>query len=107
MQNKTAWMYSLLVLSLCTFSMAQSGGGASNQKQIQPETKLEEFLGERGRIVVKDFYHLGRISSIGSAQMDAVVISEPGGSQKTKGLRIEVTEGGSLERSNISFLDQD
>ena len=39
--------------------------------------------------------------------MDALVISEPGSSQKTKGLRIEVTESGSLERSNISFIDLD
>ena len=97
----------LVTLSLCAASNAQSGGSAQTQKPAQPETKLEEFLGERGRLVVKDFYQLGRISSLGSAQMDALVISEPGSSQKTKGLRIEVTESGSLERSNISFIDFD
>jgi hypothetical protein len=39
--------------------------------------------------------------------MDALVIYEPGSSQKVKGLRVEVTESGSLERSNTSFIDLD
>ena len=98
----------LLMLSLMACSRTQTAPAPQPQKQAdQPPTKLEAFLGKRGRLLIKDSYDLGRISSMGSAELDALVIYEPGSSQKTKGLRVEVTEGGRLERSETSFLDLD
>ncbi len=89
-------------------SGAQTATPASKPPDsAQPSTKLEAFLGKRGRLVVKDFYDLGRVSSLGSAEFNGLVIYEPAGPQKIKGLRVEVTESGSLERSNTSFIDLD
>ncbi|HET7873219.1 MAG TPA: hypothetical protein VFL42_11950 [Terriglobales bacterium] len=66
-------------------------------------------MGKKGRLLVKESYDLGRVTGRfgGSMQMTAIVISEPDSTQKMKGLRIEVTEGGGTERSNASFVDMD
>ncbi len=98
----------LLLMSIAACSNGQSAGPTQPQKPAdQPGTKLEAFLGKRGRLVVKDSYSLGKIGNMGSAELEGLVIYEPGSSQKTKGLRVEVTESGRLERSNISFIDLD
>lgn len=98
----------LLLLFLGACSNGQSVAPGQPQKQAeQPGTKLEAFLGTRGRLVVKDSYGIGQVGNLGSAEMDALVIYEPGSSQKIKGLRVEVTEGGRLERSSVSFIDLD
>jgi hypothetical protein len=79
----------------------------NSQEAAQPTTKLEAFLGKRGKLIVKDSYNLPPVSRMGKVAMDALVMYEPGSSQKTKGLRVEVTETGRLERSNVSFIDVD
>jgi hypothetical protein len=101
------FIYGLALLFLSACSNGQSGAPTPAQKPDQPGTKLEAFLGKRGRILVKDSYALGQVSSMGSAELEGLVIYEPGSSQKIKGLRIEVTESGRLERSSISFIDLD
>jgi hypothetical protein len=69
----------------------------------KPQTKLESFLANRGTLLVKDFYELGRV---GGMSLDAVVLTEPGQEERrVRGVRIEVTEYGRVERSSTSFLD--
>lgn len=62
----------------------------------EPTTKLESFLAKKGKLIVKDFYKLGEISSKYGSKVDfnALVIYEPGQeTQKIRGLKVEVTEG--------------
>ena len=74
----------------------------------RPQTQLESFLSSKGTLLVKDFYELGKVGGIGSMSVDAVVITQPGQTdRKIRGLRIEVAESGRLERSDTSFLDMD
>lgn len=74
----------------------------------EPKTKVEAFLATKGRMVVKDFSPIGKISGrFGSTmELETLTVFEPGHEmQKTRGLRVEITEGGRTERSNASFLD--
>jgi hypothetical protein len=98
----------MVTVSLAGCSSGQSPSSAQKPAEApQPSTKLEAFLGKHGRLIIKDFYDLGQISSAGRVHMDGLVIYEPGSPDKIKGLRVEVTESGSLERSNTSFIDLD
>ena len=58
-------------------------------------------------MILKEFYELGAIREMGRIDLTALVISAPSGAQKTKGLKIEVTEAGQFQRDNSSFLDVD
>jgi len=58
-------------------------------------------------MIMKEFYDLGVLRSMGTVQLKGLVISEPSGSHKIKGLRVEIQEAGTLERSNTSFIDFD
>jgi hypothetical protein len=79
-----------------------------SQDAAPPATKLEAFLGKKGQMIIKDSYSLSpMVSRFGSVNMDVLLIYEPGSSIKTKGLRVEITERGDLERSNTSFIDVD
>jgi len=74
----------------------------------EPATKLEAFLGKKGELIVKDFYKLGEVAGRYGSKIEfsVLVIYEPGKeSQRIRGLKIEVSEGGRYERSNTSFLD--
>ena len=77
-------------------------------KAKEPATKLEAFLAKKGRLIIKEFYDLGEVAGRYGSKIEftALVIYEPGQeSQRVRGLKIEVTEGGRYERSNTSFLD--
>lgn len=104
-------MKKIAVTILCTlllfpaFALAQAGKAATAK---EPATKLEEFLAKKGKLIVKEFYDLGEVTGrYGSKiELKALVIYEPGqDSQKVRGLKIQVTEGGRYEKSNTSFLD--
>ena len=59
-------------------------------------------------MIVKDFFEIGGISGNYGTSMktSVVVIFEPGKeSKRIRGLKIEVKEGGRVERSNSAFLD--
>jgi hypothetical protein len=90
-------------------AFAQQPSGVPPVSEPKPQTKLEAFLSSKGTLVVKDFYELGKVGGLGSSMsMDAVVLTQPGQEdQKIRGLRVEVSESGRLERSNTSFLDMD
>jgi len=64
-------------------------------------------MGKRGRVVLKDTYSIGKVNRLGSVDMDALVIYEPGSTPRIKGLRVEITEGGEFRRSSTSFIDVD
>nr|CBX27925.1 hypothetical protein N47_G32490 [uncultured Desulfobacterium sp.] len=78
--------------------------------QNEPVTKLEQFLAKKGKLIIKDTHEAGVLNGQYGTKItvDAMTIYEPGKeTDKISGLRIEVREGGRLERSNTSFLDMD
>jgi hypothetical protein len=108
----------VLLLALCLASGCQTqpqpqANAPEQQKspeqQKGPATVLETFMGKKGRLLLKETYDLAHIGGRFGSSMDvkALTISEPNSTQKIKGLRVEVNEGGRLERSNISFIDMD
>jgi len=106
--KRIAALTSLLLLCL-TVSCAQArqASSAAKPEDAKPSTKLEQFLLKKGNVVIRDTYKLGTIGRTGTALIEALVLTDPNGSGKVKGLRVEVTEAGSYERSNTSFLDVD
>jgi len=70
----------------------------------EPATQLERFMGERGRIVVKEFYDVGRFLGPAGIKMmvRGLVIYQPGGI-RLYGLRIGVKS--LLEEEGSCFLD--
>lgn len=104
-------MKKFLIIVLCALVFLPLMASAQVKKEgeaKEPATKLEAFLAKKGKLIVKDFYKLGKVAcSFGSKiEFSALVIYEPGQERhKIRGLKIEVTEGGRLERSNTSFLD--
>lgn len=103
-------MEKILIIALCVFMLTPSIVLAQSQeegKAKEPATKLEAFLAKKGKLIVKDFYKIGELAgSYSKIAFKALMIYEPGQeSQKIRGLTIEITEGGSYEKSNTSFLD--
>jgi len=98
----------LLFLTHSITSSAQAPPSSPPQTQ-GPATKIESLLITKGSLVSKDFFPQGKMIGRmggGSASVEAIIASRVGSNTSaTKGLRIEVKEGGRLERSNTSFLD--
>ena len=110
--NRARSLLGLLVLGLTAASMscaqAQPSKTGAGEKAQEPPTKLEAFLAKKGKIIVKDFYPAGELQKMGHMKLDGLVVYEPGQeAQRVRGLRVEVTEAGRLERENGSFLDLD
>jgi hypothetical protein len=98
----------LIIFALlgCSEAQTASSRGAAAPQEKQPNTAIETFMGRRGVLLIKEFYDLGRMSGTGGIRVQALIIREQSGAaRKTKGLRIEVTEAGRLERTNVSFVD--
>jgi len=104
-------MKKMLIFITCTIILVPlivSAQVKEQRQDLEPATKLEEFLAKKGRLIVKDFYDLGVISARYGSKIsfNAVVIYEPGlEDQRIRGLRVEITKGGKYERSDTSFLD--
>jgi hypothetical protein len=96
--------FSVVLLLLSVFAYGQQ------VPQKEPATKLEEFLAKKGKLIVKDSHEAGVLHGQYGTKITigALTIYEPGKEEdKIRGLRIEVYEGGRLERSDTSFLDMD
>ena len=94
----------VVLLLASTFAYGQQ------QTQKEPATKLEQFLAKKGKLIIKDSHEAGVLHGQYGTKItvDALTIYEPGKeTDKIRGLRIEVYEGGRLERSDTSFLDMD
>ncbi|MBP8991441.1 MAG: hypothetical protein KBG82_05630 [Spirochaetes bacterium] len=104
-------MKKFLIIVLCALvllPMIVSAQGENEGEPKEPPTKLEAFLAKKGNLIVKDFYKLGEVAGRYGSKIEfsALVIYEPGQeSQRIRGLKIDITEGGKYERSNTSFLD--
>lgn len=95
-----------LFIVLCLLVLVSSLALAEEK----PATQLEAFLSKKGNLIVKDSYNLGELPCNYGAKLtlDALVIYSPGQEgQKTKGLRIEITDGSKYSKSHTSFLDME
>lgn len=97
----------VLLFALTACSSAQPSAAAKSQPKDQPSTALEALLSKHGQLIMKEFYELGMVRDLGRIELQALVISAPSGAQKTKGLKIQVTEAGQFEREGAAFLDLD
>jgi hypothetical protein len=101
----------LLVVSLVVLFFAPATLFAQvkeEEKPKEPQTKLEAFIAKKGKLIIRDRYRLGELRKLGAVRFNALVFYEPGmESQRIKGVSIEITEGGRVERSRTSFLDLD
>jgi len=90
--------------------LASTSAYGQQQTQKEPATKLEQFLAKKGKLIIKDSHEAGVLHGQYGTKItvDALTIYEPGKEMdKIRGLRIEVHEGGRLERRDTSFLDMD
>jgi len=104
-------MKKMIIFITCTIILIPlivSAQVKEQRKDLEPATKLEAFLAKEGRLIVKDFYALGLIVGSYNSKIgfSALVIYEPGfETQRIRGLKVEITQGGKYERSDTSFLD--
>lgn len=79
---------------------------AAGEETEKAATNIERFLSKKGHMSIKSFYPVGEMSETGNATFEVVVIADPGGKLPAiKGMRIEVTQAGRIERSNTAFVD--
>jgi hypothetical protein len=99
-------LLALLWLAAPHTAMAQ---GAVAPAKEEPATKFERFLLTKGSVVVREYYNIGSISSRfgGSASFQVARMYTPGSTNYVMALRIEVKEGGRLERERIGVLDRE
>ncbi len=98
--------FCFLVFVLGTFLASAQVKDEDKEKELA--TKLELFLAEKGKLIVREFYGLGEVrGSYGSSvELSAVVVYVAGEEdERVRGLSIEVTEGGTHPRKGTSFLD--
>jgi hypothetical protein len=79
-------------LSASHFAEGDAQPAAKQQEKVL-SSALEAFRGKRGHVIMKEFYDLGSISSLGRTELKAIVISEPNSADKIKGLKVEGQEG--------------
>lgn len=100
-----------IIIGCCVvFMLASTSAYGQEQSKKEPATRMEQFLSKKGKLIIKDSHEAGVLKGQYGTKItvDALTIYEPGKEKdKIRGLRIEVYEGGRLERSDISFLDMD
>lgn len=102
-------LVAVIFISLPCYSYSETKTVEPSEK-TEPATKLERFFSKKGHLYVKEFYDAGRVSGQYGTNISvkSLVVYDPGKeTEKIRGLKIEVYEGGRLEKSNSSFLDID
>ena len=97
-----------LIIAGFTIGMCSQAllGAQADPIPAKPTTKIEAFSSNKGKLIITDFYRLSSPDAkYGKVEVEALVLHNLSGGASVKGLRIEITEGGRLERSGTSFLD--
>jgi len=77
------------------------------QAEPEPKTKLEAFQVQTGTVVIKGYSEIGRVTALGSIEVDAMEFTDLTSGRKQSGVLIEVKESGRLENTDRSFIDYD
>lgn len=80
---------------------------AQNPKDDPPKTQLEAFAAETGAVIIKGYTDIGKVSGLGSIEVDCREITNAQSGNQTFGMVVKVTQSGRIERENSSFIDFD
>jgi len=100
----------LVIISVSLLLFTGNGISKADDDTAEKEakTRIEAFLTQEGRLLVKEVYILGKVTGLYSSSgvISAIITYEPDEKEsRLKGLIIEVNEGQSNERSHSSFVD--
>jgi hypothetical protein len=97
-------LLALLWLAVPQTALAQGAVAAAKE---EPATKFDRFLLTKGSVAIREYYSLGSIGGkFGeTASFDVARTYSPGSTNYVMALRIQVKEGGRLERQRIGVLD--
>lgn len=101
-------LFFIIVIAAAFLSNTALGRVERTYKAKKHSTKLEAFMSKRGRLLIKEFYKLGKMQCQYGAKIgfEALVIYEPGHKEQgVRGIKVEIEEVGRLGNSNSSFLD--
>jgi hypothetical protein len=101
------------VVTAASFLFIAAGGICKADDDIAEKfarTRIETFLAQKDRLLVKEVYTLGKITGLYSSSgvISAIITYEPDGKEnRLKGLLFEVNEGQNEEKSQLTFLDME
>lgn len=95
-----------LLLLMALTASAQTPKAAPSPEET---TKLEKFQARTGAVIIKGYSTVGTLrgSTGGAAEVMSMEFTDAQSARKEKGVLIEVTESGRLERSGRSYVDYD
>ena len=101
------------VVAAASFLFIAAGGICKADDDIAEKvarTRIETFLAQKDRLLVKEVYTLGKVTGLysSSGMINAIITYEPDEKEnRLKGLLFEVKEGQNEEKSQLTFLDME
>jgi hypothetical protein len=82
---------------------------AAQPAKDEPATKFERVLLTKGSLAIREYFGLGSVAGRygGSAAFEVARTYSPGSTSYVMALRIQVKEGGRIERERIGALDRE
>lgn len=97
-------MKKLLFCLILTLSC--SAFGQTTAPQPTPKTEIETFAGQSGRILIKGYTEIGKVTGLnGTVAVNALEFTDATTKVKVTGISFEVKESGRLSRENVSFIE--
>lgn len=93
-----------LALTNCALVFAQ---GTPSLGKDAPKTQLEAFAAETGAVIIRGYSEIGKVTGMGSVEVDCREFTNASSGKKSFGISITVKESGRLEREDNSFIDYD
>lgn len=99
----------LALAGLVVVLASTSGQSQTSENAQRPKTKLEEFRGKVGSVIIKSFTNTGNQGGKYGGQVIVQALEMKGVSSaaRVKGLVLILKEGGRLEREDSAFVDYD
>lgn len=72
-----------------------------------PKTKLEAFEAKTGSVLIKGIQDIGSVANLGSIIVSCREFTDAATGNKQYGIAIEVSESGTIARSNATLIDYD
>jgi hypothetical protein len=101
-----------LFVAACNRSAPTTGADSAASKDTTVtvgKTKLQAFQAKTGSVVILGFSSVASIPGLygASTDIEAREMTDATSGSRTSGLRVEVKEGGTLERTETSYIDYD
>lgn len=94
-----------LILTFNVSAFAQEG----KQSIEEPKTKIEKFIAKDGTVIIKSYKNVGTLQGTygSSAEFDVMEFINTVNGTKEYGIRIELKEGGRIEKERAVYIDSD